>query len=120
MTTNLVVSPYTTGAGANTFAGRAYQVEDGTTPESVRQRFFVKGSWADVRYGSIEAFTAAGLEVSKDFRPGGTAASKLQIRWSPDVIATVVELRLIGSSKGASVQPAVDLGALNMRLAASK
>lgn len=45
------------------------------------QRFFIRtDGWADVKVASLAALTA--LLPEGEFRPGGTAASKLQVRWT--------------------------------------
>jgi len=91
-----LMHPYT---GNTSFIGHAFEASDATG-----QRFFERGTWADVRYASIQTLTAAGLVPEVDFRPGGTAGSRLQIRWDGDVVAKVLKARLSGSKKA---RPAV-------------
>lgn len=67
--------------GNASFANRNAAFSD----EQGMQRFFVReNGWADVRIASLEAF--AKLLQPGDYRPGGTASSKLQIRWTESVV----------------------------------
>lgn len=74
--------PYT---GNASFAARnaAFQAQDG-------QRFFVRpDGWADVRVASVAALDQLGLKADTDWRPGGTSSSKIQIRWTKEVVETL-------------------------------
>jgi len=74
-------------AGFSPYTGNASFAARNAAWERDGQRLFVQPSgWADVRYATVASLTDAGLSPDTDFRPGGSAASKLQIRWSPDVV----------------------------------
>lgn len=69
--------------GNASFAARnaAFSDEQGV------QRFFVRpDGWADVRIASIAGLEQLGLKADVDYRPGGTASSKLQVRWTREVV----------------------------------
>lgn len=70
--------PYT---GNRSFAARNAAFSDAEQ----MQRFFIReNGWADVRIASLDGLQK--LLQPGDYRPGGTASSKLQIRWTESVV----------------------------------
>jgi hypothetical protein len=67
----------------NLYTGNASFAARNAAFESEGQRFFVRpDGWADVKVASLAALTK--LLPEGEFKPGGTAASKLQIRWTKE------------------------------------
>jgi len=81
----LAASGFNAYAGSTAFIGKAY------ANEQTGVRFFIRGEWADMRGGDVAAMLAAGMTLDVDFRVGGTAGGKVQVRWNGETLLKLLK-----------------------------